>query len=97
MSSHEELIARKMLRIQEIHRMDPARTALLVIDMQRRFTDSESSLCMPTAREGRYGGSSENRTRFLKEIIEGVRSEAPGLVSGCYPLDEYYRSRAEKP
>jgi len=44
MSSHEELIARKMLRIQEIHRMDPARTALLVIDMQRSFTDSESSL-----------------------------------------------------
>lgn len=47
-------------------------------------------------RKWKYGGSSENRTRFLKEIIEGVRSEAPGLVSGCYPLDEYYRSRAEK-
>jgi NADPH2 dehydrogenase len=30
-------------------------------------------------RPGRYGGSLENRTRFLREIVEGVRTEAPGL------------------
>jgi 2,4-dienoyl-CoA reductase-like NADH-dependent reductase (Old Yellow Enzyme family) len=30
-------------------------------------------------RPGRYGGSFENRTRFLREIVDGVRSEAPGL------------------
>jgi NADPH2 dehydrogenase len=30
-------------------------------------------------REGRYGGSFENRTRFLREIVEGIRAEAPGL------------------
>ena len=24
---------------------------------------------------GRYGGSLENRTRFLREIIEGIRAE----------------------
>lgn len=30
-------------------------------------------------RGGPYGGSFENRTRFLREIVEGIRSEAPGL------------------
>lgn len=33
-------------------------------------------------REGKYGGSFENRTRFLREIVEGVRSIAPGLEIG---------------
>ena len=30
-------------------------------------------------RAGRYGGSLENRTRFLREIVTGIRREAPGL------------------
>ena len=30
-------------------------------------------------REGKYGGSFENRTRFLREVVEGVRASAPGL------------------
>ena len=30
-------------------------------------------------RKGRYGGSFENRTRFLRTIVEGIRAEAPGL------------------
>jgi NADPH2 dehydrogenase len=30
-------------------------------------------------RPGRYGGSFENRTRFLREIVAGIRSNAPGL------------------
>ena len=33
-------------------------------------------------REGKYGGSFENRTRFLREVVEGVRSIAPGLAIG---------------
>jgi 2,4-dienoyl-CoA reductase-like NADH-dependent reductase (Old Yellow Enzyme family) len=33
-------------------------------------------------REGDYGGSFENRTRFLREIIEGIHSLAPGLKIG---------------
>ena len=33
-------------------------------------------------RPGRYGGSLENRTRFLREVVEGVRAEAPGLEIG---------------
>jgi 2,4-dienoyl-CoA reductase-like NADH-dependent reductase (Old Yellow Enzyme family)/dihydrodipicolinate synthase/N-acetylneuraminate lyase len=30
-------------------------------------------------REGRYGGDFENRTRFLKEVVQGIHAEAPGL------------------
>src|SRR3954447_10726824 len=30
-------------------------------------------------RPGKYGGSFENRTRYLREIVEGVHVEAPGL------------------
>lgn len=33
-------------------------------------------------RGGDYGGSFENRTRFLREIVEGIRSLAPGLEIG---------------
>lgn len=33
-------------------------------------------------REGKYGGGFENRTRFLRKIVEGVRSVAPGLQIG---------------
>jgi 2,4-dienoyl-CoA reductase-like NADH-dependent reductase (Old Yellow Enzyme family) len=33
-------------------------------------------------RDGDYGGSLDNRTRFLREIIEGIRSAAPGLRIG---------------
>ena len=31
------------------------------------------------SREGRYGGSFENRTRFLRDIAEGIRAKVPGL------------------
>ena len=30
-------------------------------------------------RPGRFGGSLENRTRFMREIIDGIRAEVPGL------------------
>jgi NADPH2 dehydrogenase len=30
-------------------------------------------------RPGRYGGSFENRTRFLREVVQGIRAVAPGL------------------
>ncbi|MEQ9098109.1 MAG: NADH:flavin oxidoreductase [Imperialibacter sp.] len=33
-------------------------------------------------RGGKYGGSFENRTRFLTSIVEGIRKEAPGLEIG---------------
>jgi NADPH2 dehydrogenase len=33
-------------------------------------------------REGDYGGAFEGRTRFLREVVEGIRSVAPGLEIG---------------
>ncbi len=33
-------------------------------------------------RPGRYGGSLENRTRFLREVVAGIRALAPGLEIG---------------
>jgi len=33
-------------------------------------------------REGAYGGSFENRTRFLREVVEGIRAVAPQLELG---------------
>src|SRR5215207_5272836 len=33
-------------------------------------------------RGGDYGGEFENRTRFLREVVEGVRASAPGLQVG---------------
>ena len=49
MQSHEELVAHKQARINAIHRMDPRRTALLIIDMQRSFMDPKASLSVPQA------------------------------------------------
>ncbi|MBN1965023.1 MAG: NADH:flavin oxidoreductase, partial [Anaerolineae bacterium] len=34
------------------------------------------------SRPGPYGGSLENRTRFLREIVAGIRRDAPGLQIG---------------
>ncbi len=33
-------------------------------------------------RPGRYGGSFANRTRFLRNVVAGIRAEAPGLLIG---------------
>lgn len=33
-------------------------------------------------RPGKFGGSFENRTRFMRQIIEGIRAQCPGLQIG---------------
>lgn len=33
-------------------------------------------------RDGKYGGSFENRTRFLREVVQGIRATAPNLRLG---------------
>ncbi|MBS1609912.1 MAG: NADH:flavin oxidoreductase, partial [Bacteroidetes bacterium] len=33
-------------------------------------------------REGKYGGSFENRTRFFRSIVEGIKKNVPGLEIG---------------
>lgn len=50
------------------------------------------------ARPGSYGGSLENRTRFMRQVIEGIRAEAPALqvVVRLSAFDTVpYRKRAD--
>ncbi len=49
MSTLEELIAQKQARINEIHKLDPKRTALLVVDMQCGFMDPDASMLVQQA------------------------------------------------
>ena len=42
-----------------------------------------SELLAAFTRNGRYGGSLENRSRFLLETVQRVRSEIPGLLATC--------------
>ena len=49
MPTHDDLVALKNERIRELHRPEPRRTALLVIDMQHAFMDPGASLAVPTA------------------------------------------------
>jgi 2,4-dienoyl-CoA reductase-like NADH-dependent reductase (Old Yellow Enzyme family) len=39
-------------------------------------------LLSATTRSGRYGGTFENRTRFLREVVKGIRSQVPDLLIG---------------
>ena len=39
-------------------------------------------LLSAVTRPGPYGGSFENRTRFAREIIQGIQAECPGLMIG---------------
>lgn len=49
--TNDELLEKKVFRIQETHRMVPERTALLVIDMQCAFLNPEASLYVPSSQE----------------------------------------------
>lgn len=55
------------------------------------------------ARPGRYGGSFENRTRFLREIVAGIQRDCPGLGIGVrlsafdFPLFRAPAGEAGKP
>jgi ureidoacrylate peracid hydrolase len=50
MVAAEELLRLKQARIDELHRLEPRRTALLVIDMQRGFLEPGAALEVPTGR-----------------------------------------------
>jgi ureidoacrylate peracid hydrolase len=47
----EELLRRKQQRIDELHRLERGRTALLVIDMQRSFLEPGAALEVPPGRD----------------------------------------------
>jgi ureidoacrylate peracid hydrolase len=47
----DELLRRKQQRVDHLHRLEPGRTALLVIDMQRGFLDTGAALEVPPGRD----------------------------------------------
>jgi biuret amidohydrolase len=51
MNTHEQLLQAKLQRIRELHKIEPERTALLVIDMQHGFLDPGASLEVPKGRD----------------------------------------------
>ncbi|HZP81882.1 MAG TPA: hypothetical protein VFB21_09615 [Chthonomonadaceae bacterium] len=68
---------------------DYGRAARLAHDVGYDFVDIKHchgylghELLGAHTRPGDYGGSFENRTRFLREIVQTVRTEAPGLAIG---------------
>ena len=74
--------------IGEITR-DFHRAAVMARDLGFQFVDIKHchgylghEFLSAHTRPGPYGGPFENRTRFLREIVEGVRANAPGLMIG---------------
>ncbi len=51
MATHDEAARTRQQRIEELHRCQPGRTALLVIDMQRGFLDPGAALEVPQGRQ----------------------------------------------
>ncbi len=65
---------------------DYIRAARLAYDSGYQFVDAKAchgylghELLGATTRPGRYGGSLENRMRFITQLIDGIRTAVPGL------------------
>jgi 2,4-dienoyl-CoA reductase-like NADH-dependent reductase (Old Yellow Enzyme family) len=61
---------------------DAARIGFAFVDVKHCHGYLGHELLSASDRAGRYGGSFENRTRFLRSVVEGIRAEAPGLRVG---------------
>jgi NADPH2 dehydrogenase len=79
----------RVLQDEEIDRLvdDFVKAARLAKDAGFRFVDIKQchgyfghELLGARTRPGRYGGSLENRTRFLRDVIDAIRSSIPDLA-----------------
>ena len=70
--------------IEDFHRaaLTAANLGFDFVDIKHCHGYLAHELLSAHTRPGRYGGSFENRTRFLREIVGGLRSLAPGLEIG---------------
>jgi 2,4-dienoyl-CoA reductase-like NADH-dependent reductase (Old Yellow Enzyme family) len=57
-----------------------ARAGFSFVDLKHCHGYLGHEFLSATTRAGRYGGSFQNRTRFLRELVAGIRREAPGLL-----------------
>ncbi|HUG53111.1 MAG TPA: NADH:flavin oxidoreductase [Vicinamibacteria bacterium] len=78
----------RQLGDEELDRLaeDFVRAARLAYDVGFAFVDVKHchgylghELLSARSRPGRYGGSLDNRTRFMREVIDGIRATVPGL------------------
>jgi 2,4-dienoyl-CoA reductase-like NADH-dependent reductase (Old Yellow Enzyme family) len=81
----------RVLRDEDLDRLadDFIAAAALARDAGFAFVDVKQchgylghELLGARGREGPYGGSLENRSRFLRRVIEGIRANVPGLAIG---------------
>jgi 2,4-dienoyl-CoA reductase-like NADH-dependent reductase (Old Yellow Enzyme family) len=61
---------------------DAARAGFAFVDVKHCHGYLGHELLSARDRPGRYGGSFENRMRFLRSIVEGIKAEVPGLRVG---------------
>ena len=59
-----------------------ARAGFAFVDIKHCHGYLGHELLSARTRPGAYGGSLENRTRFLREVTAGIRADAPGLQIG---------------
>jgi len=75
-------------QIDEIVRLFIERAVLVeqagfdFVDVKHCHGYFSHELLSGVSREGRYGGSFENRTRFLRDVVEGIRARCPELGIG---------------
>jgi 2,4-dienoyl-CoA reductase-like NADH-dependent reductase (Old Yellow Enzyme family) len=61
---------------------DAARIGFAFVDVKHCHGYLGHELLSARDRPGRFGGTFENRTRFLRTVVEGIRAEAPALRVG---------------
>ena len=68
---------------------DYVKAARMAADLGYQFVDIKHchgylghEFLSAVTRDGPYGGTLENRTRFLREIVQGIRAVAPDLRIG---------------
>jgi 2,4-dienoyl-CoA reductase-like NADH-dependent reductase (Old Yellow Enzyme family) len=91
--SHPQLDARfaagvRVLSDDELDRLIPlfVRSARAARELGYQFVDVKGchgyllhDLLGARTRSGKYGGPLENRTRFMRDVIDGIRGDVPGL------------------
>lgn len=62
--------------------LNAAKVGFQFVDVKHCHGYLGHELLSAHSRPGRYGGSFENRTRFLREVVQGIRAEVPGMEIG---------------
>ena len=78
---------------------DAARAGFDFVDVKHCHGYLGHELLSARDRPGRYGGSFENRIRFLRSIVEGIKAEVPNLRVGvrlsAFDMVPYRRGAAD--